>query len=129
MSTSVRCLKLNVASALDIILRQNGLDQDERLSNSTTQYFLSIIRRCLNVRVQDRFVLIEISNIAFSFNLHFFSPSFDEILIELNGKIYTPPIQRSLELTVFNGITPVLDHNLDLNDFNNFHRSFCFCYF
>ena len=56
MSTSVRCLKLNVRSALDIILRQNGLDQDERLTRASTSYFLPIIRKCLNVHVQERSV-------------------------------------------------------------------------
>ena len=56
MSTSVRCLKLNVRSALDILLRQNGLDQDERLKRNTTQFFLPIIRKCLHVQVQDRLV-------------------------------------------------------------------------
>ncbi|CAF3940828.1 unnamed protein product, partial [Rotaria magnacalcarata] len=53
MSTSVRCLKLNVRSALDILLRQNTLDQDERLKRTTTQFFLPIIRKCLNVQVRD----------------------------------------------------------------------------
>ena len=56
MSTSVRCLKLNVRSALDILLRQNALDQDERLKNKTIQYFLPFIKKCLNVQVQDRLV-------------------------------------------------------------------------
>lgn len=58
MSTSVRCLKLNVRSALDILLRQNTLDQDERLKRTTTQLFLPIIRKCLNVQVQDRLVYL-----------------------------------------------------------------------
>jgi hypothetical protein len=56
MSTSVRCLKLNVRSALDIILRQNSFDQDERLSSNITQFFLPIIRKCLHVQAQDRSV-------------------------------------------------------------------------
>jgi hypothetical protein len=54
MSTSIRCLKLNVRSALDILLRQNSLDQDERLKKNPTEHFLPIIRKCLNVQVQDR---------------------------------------------------------------------------
>jgi hypothetical protein len=60
MSASVRCLKLNVRSALDILLRQNGLDQDEGLKRNTTQFFLPIIRKCLNVQVQDRLVKFSI---------------------------------------------------------------------
>lgn len=54
MSTSVRCLKLNVRSALDILLRQNAFDQDECLKRDTAQFFWPIIRKCLNVQVQDR---------------------------------------------------------------------------
>jgi hypothetical protein len=46
-------------------------------------------------------------------------PTFAELLDELGGKPYASPIQYSLQLTLFNGITPVLDHNLDLNDFKN----------
>ena len=44
-------------------------------------------------------------------------PTFTQLLEELAGKPYIAPIQRSLQLTLFNGITPVLDHNLDLGDF------------
>jgi hypothetical protein len=42
-----------------------------------------------------------------------------ELLEELGGKPYVPPIQYSLQLTLFNGIIPVLDHNLNLSDFRN----------
>ncbi|CAF3339251.1 unnamed protein product [Rotaria sp. Silwood1] len=104
MSTSVRCLKLNVRSALDILLRQNGLDQDEHLKRDTAQFFLPIIRKCLNVQVQDR-------------------PTFVELLEELGGKPYISPIPRSFQLILFDGITPVLDHNLDLADFKNLDSS------
>ncbi|CAM2700891.1 unnamed protein product [Rotaria socialis] len=104
MSTSVRCLKLNVRSALDILLRQNTLDQDERLKRTTTQFFLPIIRKCLNVQVQDR-------------------PTFVELLAELGGKPYISPIPRSFQLTLFDGVIPVLDHNLDLIDFKNLDTS------
>ena len=44
-------------------------------------------------------------------------PTFSQLLEELAGKPYMAPIQRSLQLTLFNGVTPVLDHNLDLSDF------------
>lgn len=54
MSKSVRCLKLNIRSALEILLQQNINDQDERLNRNTTQFFLPIIRKCLNVQIQDR---------------------------------------------------------------------------
>ncbi|CAF1149659.1 unnamed protein product [Adineta ricciae] len=104
MSTSVRCLKLNVRSALDILLRQNGLDQDERLKRNTTQFFLPMIRKCLSVQVQDR-------------------PTFVELLRDLDAKSYVSPVQRSLQLTLFNGVTPVLDHNLDLSDFKQLDTS------
>jgi hypothetical protein len=117
MSTSIRCLKLNVRSALDILLRQNSLDQDERLKKNPTEHFLPIIRKCLNVQVQDRYISffdIQTTNKeCFFYN----RPSFTELLEELGGKPYISPIQRSLQLTLFNGITPVLDHNLDLTDF------------
>ena len=56
MSKSVRCLKLNVRSALEILLQHNTIDQEERLKRNTTQFFLPIIRKCLNVQVQDRLV-------------------------------------------------------------------------
>jgi len=91
---------LNVQSALEIILRQNGFDQDERLTTKTSQFFLPLIKKCLAVKVNER-------------------PTFVELLEELGGKRYVTPIQRSLTLTLFNGITPVLDHNLDLTDFKN----------
>jgi TBC domain-containing protein kinase-like protein len=100
MSKSIRCLTLNVRSALDILLQQNTIDREECLKRNSTQFFLPIIRKCLNVQVQDR-------------------PTFAELLNELGGKPYASPIQYSLQLTLFNGITPVLDHNLDLNDFKN----------
>jgi hypothetical protein len=100
MSKSIRCLKLNVRSALEILLQHNTIDQEERLKRNTIQFFLPIIRKCLNVQVQDR-------------------PTFVELLEELGGKPYISPMQYSLQLTLFNGITPVLDHNLDLNDFKN----------
>jgi len=58
MSKSIRCLKLNVRSALEILLQHNTIDQDERLKRNTTQFFLPIIRKCLNVQVQDRLRLI-----------------------------------------------------------------------
>jgi hypothetical protein len=48
---------------------------------------------------------------------YFNRPSFVELLEELSGKPYISPIQRSLQLILFNGITPVLDHSLDLTDF------------
>lgn len=54
MSKSIRCLKLEVRSALDILLQQNTIDQDGRLKRDSTQFFLPIIRKCLNVQVQDR---------------------------------------------------------------------------
>lgn len=55
-----------------------------------------------------------------------FRPTFVELLEELGGKRYVTPIQRSLTLTLFNGITPVLDHNLDLTDFKNLDGSTSF---
>ena len=57
MSKSIRCLKLEVRSALDILLQQNTIgDQEGRLKRETTQFFLPMIRKCLNVQVQDRSV-------------------------------------------------------------------------
>lgn len=44
-------------------------------------------------------------------------PTFVQLLEALDGKRYSSPIQRSLQLTLFNGVTSVLDHNLDLSDF------------
>lgn len=60
MSKSIRCLKLNVRSALEILLQHNTIDQEERLKQNKIQFFLPIIRKCLNVQVQDRleFILI-----------------------------------------------------------------------
>jgi len=49
-----------------------------------------------------------------------------ELLQELGGKSYSSPIQRSLQSTLFNGITPVLDHNLDISDFKNLDSSYSF---
>ena len=57
MSKSIRCLQLNVRSALDILLQHNTVDQEERLKRNTTQFFLPIIKKCLNVQVQDRLVV------------------------------------------------------------------------
>lgn len=57
MSKSIRCLKLEVRSALDILLQQNTIDQEGRMKRETTLFFLSIIRKCLNVQVQDRLVI------------------------------------------------------------------------
>jgi hypothetical protein len=110
-------LKLNVRSALEILLQQNTVDQDERLKRNTTQFFLPIIRKCLNVQVQDRFDTTK--HLLSRFNIYFNRPTFAELLEELGGKPYVSPIQYSLQLTLFNGITPVLDHNLDLSDFKN----------
>jgi hypothetical protein len=56
-------------------------------------------------------------------------PSFVQLLEELAGKPYISPIQRSLQLTIFNGVTPVLDHNLDLADFKNLDCSYLFILF
>lgn len=42
-----------------------------------------------------------------------------ELLAELGGKPYVSPIPRSFQLTLFDGVIPVLDHNLDLIDFKN----------
>ena len=59
--------------------------------------------------------------------LSFFRPTFIDLLRELDGKSYVSPIQRSLQLTLFNGVTPVLDHNLDLSDFKQLDSSsLCF---
>lgn len=65
---------------------------------------------------------------AFLFEKKFFidllsRPTFAEILDDLNAKAYVQPIYRSLELTIFNGVVPLLDHNLDLNDFTDLHSS------
>ena len=51
--------------------------------------------------------------------ISFSRPTFFELLKELNGRSYIPPIQYSLQSTLFNGIIPVLDHHLDLADFKN----------
>jgi hypothetical protein len=56
MSKSIRCLNLNVRSALDILLQHNTIDQEERLKRDPIQFFLPIIKKCLNVQVQDRLV-------------------------------------------------------------------------
>ena len=51
-------------------------------------------------------------------------PTFVELLKELSGKSYVSPIQYSLQLTLFNGVIPVLDHHLDLVDFKDLDCSY-----
>ncbi|CAF1561151.1 unnamed protein product [Didymodactylos carnosus] len=97
ISTSIRCLKLNVQSALDVILRRNGLERNDL--SATTQHFLPIIEKCLNVHVKER-------------------PTFVELLEILEGKQYSI-IRHSLPFTLFDGIIPVLDYNLSINEFKN----------
>ncbi len=116
MSKSIRCLTLNIRSALEILLQQNTVDQEERLKRNTTQYFLPIIKKCLNVQVQDRLENIILLIISF---MYLYRPTFAELLEELGGKPYVSPMKYSLQLTLFDGITPVLDHNLDISDFKN----------
>jgi hypothetical protein len=109
-------LTLNIRSALEILLQQNTVDQEERLKRNTTQYFLPIIKKCLNVQVQDRLENIILPIISF---MYLYRPTFAELLEELGGKPYVSPMKYSLQLTLFDGITPVLDHNLDISDFKN----------
>ena len=64
ISTSIRCLKLNVHSALDIILRQNVLERTQILTIPTVEHFLPIIEKCLSINIQNRsFFLIFIESI------------------------------------------------------------------
>ncbi len=92
MSKSIRCLKLNVRSALEILLQHNTIDQDERLKRNTTQFFLPIIRKCLNVQVQDRLrlILIILTHIIDKFECNNQSSEWAEYRADYNSNIRVP---------------------------------------